>query len=137
MKKKKRHIEVMSHPNGYSLDIDKKSYMYFDEQSLMAGIFYHLGIEIAEEADIDFANNLLQAAALWPTAGDAINANAALMTDRQQARENENRIRRELYAVQKTLDETEKELNDMKQRYAFEELSRNRVKKAFRKHKNR
>ena len=59
------------------------------------------------------------------------------MTDRQQARENENRIRRELYAVQKTLDETEKELNDMKQRYAFEELSRNRVKKAFRKHKNR
>ena len=137
MKKKKRHSEVRSHPNGYSLDIDKKSYMYFDEHSLMAGIFYHLGIEIAEEADIDFANNLLQAAALWPTAGDAINANAALMTDRQQARENENRIRRELYAVQKTLDETEKELNDMKQRYAFEELSRNRVKKAFRKHKNR
>ena len=137
MKKKKRHIEVRSHPNGYSLDIDKKSYMYFDEQSLMAGIFYHLGIEIAEEVDIDFANNLLQAAALWTTAGEAINANAALMTDRQQARENENRIRRELYAVQKTLDDTEKELNDMKQRYAFEELSRNRVKKAFRKHKNR
>lgn len=137
MKKKKRHIEVRTHPNGYSLDIDKKSYMYFDETSLMAGIFYHLGLGIAEEAEIDFAKNLMQAAALWPTVGESINANATLMTDRQQARENENRIRRELYAVQKTLDETEKELNDMRQRYAFEEQSRNRVKKAFRKHKNR
>ena len=137
MKEKKKHIEVRTHPNGYSLDIDKKSYMYFDETSLMAGIFYHLGLSIAEEAEIDFANNLMQAAALWPTVGESINANATLMTDRQQARENENRIRRELYVLQKNLDETEKELNDMRQRYAFEELSRNRVKKAFRKHKNR
>ena len=33
MKEKKKHIEVRTHPNGYSLDIDKKSYMYFDETS--------------------------------------------------------------------------------------------------------
>ena len=42
MKKPKIKIETV--PNGYSMEIDGKGYMYFNVQDLLAGILAHLGM---------------------------------------------------------------------------------------------
>ncbi len=38
-------IEVRTMPNGYSLEVDKKGYMYFDVPTLVEGILVHVGME--------------------------------------------------------------------------------------------
>lgn len=46
MKKPKIKIETL--PNGYSLEIEGKGYMYFNERELLTGILVHLGLREKE-----------------------------------------------------------------------------------------
>lgn len=40
----KTSIEIKTKVNGYVVDLEDESYMYYDLQSLLEGIFVHVGI---------------------------------------------------------------------------------------------
>ena len=92
-KKKLLNIKVETLPNGYALTVGNKQYMYFDAQKLLAGMFYHIGLEKNDFFNTAMIENLMVAAATWPTVGEAIEANATLMADKQEA-EREARLTR-------------------------------------------
>ena len=96
-KKKPLYIHVDQLPNGYTLTVGTKQYMYFDTQKLLAGMFYHIGLKENDYFNTQMIENLMTAAATWPTVGEAIAANAALMADKQSA-EHEARTARNQFA---------------------------------------
>ena len=44
-------IKVETLPNGYSLTVYQKNYLYFDEMELFEGLCYHAGMAIMKEQD--------------------------------------------------------------------------------------
>ena len=44
MKKERIAIRVKSLPNGYSVDLEKESFMYYSPMSLLEGLFVHVGM---------------------------------------------------------------------------------------------
>ena len=83
MAKKKTFKKVTVHtlPNGYELTIGGHEYMYFNEETLAAGIFDHLLLGNNKDSDSNLSANLIEAAATWQTIGEAVKANALLMSD--------------------------------------------------------
>ena len=82
-------VSVQTLPNGYSLDVDGKGYMYFTLQELVEGIFVHVGLHKLDWLDRDTITNLMTACATWPNEGDAIQEAARLtaqVEDLQQSR---------------------------------------------------
>lgn len=77
-KKQLTKVSVQTLPNGYSLDVDGKGYMYFTLQELLEGIFVHVGLHKLEWLDRDTITNLMTACATWPKDGDAIQEAARL-----------------------------------------------------------
>lgn len=51
MAKELTPIKVETKPNGYSLTVHNKSYLYFDEMELFEGLCYHAGMAILKEKD--------------------------------------------------------------------------------------
>ena len=51
MAKELTPIKVETLPNGYSLTVYQKSYLYFDEMELFEGLCYHAGMAIMKEQD--------------------------------------------------------------------------------------
>ena len=80
-KKTLKKVTVRTLPNGYELTIGGREYMYFNEETLAAGIFDHLLLGNNKESDINLSANLMEAAASWQTIGEAIKANALLIRD--------------------------------------------------------
>ena len=76
-----KKVIVRTLPNGYELTIGGHEYMYFNEETLAAGIFDHLLLGNNKDSDSNLSANLIEAAATWQTIGDAIKANALLMSD--------------------------------------------------------
>ena len=77
-KKQLTKVSVQTLPNGYSLDVDGKGYMYFTLQELLEGIFVHVGLHKLDWLDRDTITDLLTACATWPKEGDAIQEAARL-----------------------------------------------------------
>ena len=44
-------IKVETLPNGYSLTVYQKSYLYFNETELFEGLIYHAGMAIVKDND--------------------------------------------------------------------------------------
>ena len=44
MKKERIAIRVKSLPNGYSVDLEKESFMYYSPMALLEGLFVHVGM---------------------------------------------------------------------------------------------
>ena len=44
MKKERIAIRVTALPNGYSVDLEKESFMYYSLMSLLEGLFVHVGM---------------------------------------------------------------------------------------------
>ena len=59
MKKEITPIKVETLPNGYSLQVYGKKYMYFNESELFEGICYHAGIAIMKEDDKDVIREII------------------------------------------------------------------------------
>lgn len=77
-KKQLTKVSVQTLPNGYSLDVDGKGYMYFTLQELLEGIFVHVGLHKLDWLDRDTITDLMTACATWPKEGDAIQEAARL-----------------------------------------------------------
>jgi hypothetical protein len=55
-------IKVQTLPNGYSLDVNGTSYMYFTEIGLLEGMLYHIGLMEMKYADQETIRDMLVAA---------------------------------------------------------------------------
>lgn len=115
MNTKKRKVTVQTVPNGYSVEIAGKGFQYFNEESLIAGLFFHLVDKSREYTDIDMMKNILEAAATWPTVKDAIKANAYLMTERDEAVKMRAKKTLENKDLRDQIERREKKIDKLKQ----------------------
>lgn len=119
MAKKRKKIIVLTHPNGYELRVGGKEYMTFNEETLLAAIFTHVGCGIDKFLDMELSKNLLTAAASWPTAGDAIDGNAQLMTQIEDAKREARVTRKQLNNLNDRYEALDFQYKDLKQLYAL------------------
>lgn len=119
MSKKRKKIIILTHPSGYELRVGGKEYMAFNEETLLAAIFTHVGCGIDKFLDVELSKNLLTAAASWPTAGDAISGNAQLMTQIEDAKREARVTRKQLNNLNERYDALDFQYKDLKQLYAL------------------
>lgn len=117
MKKKRKQIKVETLPNGYALTFWKKEYLLFNDNELVAAVFYHILLGKEEYVNKNISENLMVAAATWPTVGEAIQGNATLMADVKEARREARVSRMQNNRLNERLDALQSELNDLKVNY--------------------
>lgn len=88
---KKVHIHTVK--NGYAADIKGRQYMYFGDEDLVAGLFVHLGLDIELPQDIDISKAILEAVLSWPTLADMTTANATLLAEIKELRDDVKTLR--------------------------------------------
>lgn len=69
-------ITVNTVPNGYSLIVDKKHYLYFTVGELIAGFIYHVGLGEPNFSKKEFIAAIVEAAADWKSGGDFVKKEA-------------------------------------------------------------
>lgn len=99
--KEKLKVTVETLPNGYALTVGREEYMYFNERDLLAGIWYHVGLEKLDYVSAENIELLLEAILSWPSIADAAEGQAKMMRDLKDARSS-------LYKYQRWLSEKEK-----------------------------
>lgn len=65
-------IEVVTHPNGYALELKGDSYFYFTPLELMEGIMYHVGLAEERACNKRMITDMLEAAINWKENGAAV-----------------------------------------------------------------
>lgn len=65
-------INVQTVPNGYVLDLENKSYMYYNLSELLDGFIYHVGLEELDEVDNETRRDIITASLIWKESGEAI-----------------------------------------------------------------
>ena len=65
-------IEVHTLPNGYSLDVDGTSYMYYNEIDLIAGFMAHVGLSETNYMDRGSILSALMSAMIGDAYSDAV-----------------------------------------------------------------
>lgn len=61
-------IKIDTLPNGYSVTIDGKQMLYFNEQELLEGMFVHIGLQLGDYMNKQTIHDLMTACATWPEA---------------------------------------------------------------------
>ena len=61
-------IKIDTLPNGYSVTIDGKQMLYFNEQELLEGMFVHVGLQLGDYMNKTTIRDLMNACATWPDA---------------------------------------------------------------------
>lgn len=112
-----KKIKVLTLPNGYSLEVDKQQYMTFNEKELIAAIFYHLLLGKDEYVESDISENLMLAAATWPTVEASVQGNAQLMAEAKAARRDERVARKQNSSLVMRFDALMAEYKEMKANY--------------------
>ena len=128
-------IKVETLSNGYSLTINKRKFLYFDEEKLAAGFFYHILNKNTDEVDIDFAVNLMEAAATWPTIEESVAANAKLMADKQNAERSERKVRKQMADLESKYKTMKQNYDTLRIKYARENTREENFKAALKKNR--
>lgn len=71
MAKNLLNIKLRTIPNGYILDVEKKSYMYYNLGELLDGFIYHIGLEELDEVDNETRRNIIAASVTWKENGSS------------------------------------------------------------------
>jgi hypothetical protein len=111
-KKQSTEISVQTLPNGYSLDVDGKGFMYYTVQDLLEGFFMHVGLRKTDYLDREVITNLMTACATWPKEGDAIQEAARLTAQVETLQERGNRNTSTINQLKKQLADTQQKLAD-------------------------
>ena len=119
MAQKRKKIIVLTHPNGYELRVGGKEYMAFNEETLLAAIFTHVGCSIDKFLDVELSKNMLTAAAAWPTVGEAIKGNAVLMKQIADSKREERIARKQLNNEMERYDALSDKYKDLKELYGY------------------
>ena len=116
MSKKKalKKVAVRTLPNGYELAIGSREYLYFSEETLAAGIFDHLLLGNNKDSDSNLSANLIEAAATWQTIGEAVKANALLMSDNKALRKRNSELGKINEKLLLENDRMQEEYNNLK-----------------------
>ena len=104
MKKERIAIRVTTLPNGYSVELEREGYMYYDVQSLLEGLFVHIGMNRLEAMTKDEIKTMVEAV----KDGSAIKKLQAEVNDLKAAIDEQNKLIRE---QKKEIKSLKKELN--------------------------
>lgn len=132
-KKKLPLIKVETLPNGYALTVDKKEYMAFDVEGMLAQVFTHIALHENDYLDANYIKSLFEVAGAWPDHNDAYNAVAEQMAIVKEQQKTINHLYKRLSDIGKEKDDVESKLADaleQVEKYAnrMEDLTRNRRK---------
>jgi hypothetical protein len=105
-------VSVQTLPNGYSLDVDGKGYMYFTLQELVEGIFVHVGLHKLDWFERDTITDLMTACATWPKDGDAIQEAARLTAQVEALQQSRAKDASTIATLKNQLATTSKKLTD-------------------------
>lgn len=111
-KKQLTKVSVQTLPNGYSLDVDGKGYMYFTIQELLEGIFVHVGLHKLDWLERDTITDLMTACATWPKEGDAIQEAARLTAQVEALQQSRAKDASTIATLKNQLATTSKKLTD-------------------------
>ena len=111
-KKQLTKVSVQTLPNGYSLDVDGKGYMYFTLQELLDGIFVHVGLHKLDWLDRDTITGLMTACATWPKEGDAIQEAARMTAQIESLQQTRTKDANTIEALKKELVSKSQKLAD-------------------------
>jgi hypothetical protein len=117
-KKQLTKVSVQTLPNGYSLDVDGKEYMYFTLQELLDGIFVHVGLHKLDWLDRETITDLMTACASWPKEGDAIQEAARLTEQVEALQQSHTKDVSTIATLKNQLVSTSKKLADTKAKLA-------------------
>lgn len=121
-------------PNGYALTVDKKEYMAFDVENMLAQVFTHIALQENDYLDANYVKSLFEVAGAWPDHKDAYNAVAEQMAIVKEQQKTINHLYKRLSDIGKEKDDVESKLADaleQVEKYAnrVEDLARNLVKR--------
>lgn len=121
-------------PNGYALTVDKKEYMAFDVESMLAQVFAHIALHENDYMDANYMKSLFEVAGAWPDHKDAYNAVAEQMAIVKEQQKTINHLYKRLSDIGKEKDDVESKLADaleQVEKYSnrVEDLARNLVKR--------
>ena len=105
---KRPNVLLTTVPNGYALTVDKKEYMAFDVEGMLAQVFTHIALHENDYLDANYVKSLFEVAGAWPDHKDAYMSVAEQMSivkDKQKT----------INCLYKTLNDLGKEKDDVKQ----------------------
>jgi len=111
-KKQFMNISIQTLPNGYSLDVDGKGFMYYTVQELLDGFFMHVGLRKTDYLDREVITDLMTACATWPKEGDAIQEAARLTAQVEALQERGDRNASTINQLKRQLADTQQKLAD-------------------------
>lgn len=115
------NISVATLPNGYSLKCDgqyQDGYMYFDPETLVAGMLKHVVLGDKSEQEPELCRNLMQSMMTWPETSELHAANAKLLSDIEDAHRTTLRVNRSLSSINKRYDAVCVENRELKEKLA-------------------
>lgn len=120
-------------PNGYALTVDKKEYMAFDVENMLAQVFTHIALHENDYLDANYVKSLFEVAGAWPDHKDAYNAVAEQMAIVKEQQKTINHLYKRLSDIGKEKDDVEAKLGEaleQVEKYAnrMEDLTRNQRK---------
>ena len=68
---KRPNVLLTTLPNGYALTVDKKEYMAFDVESMLAQVFTHIALHENDYLEANYVKSLFEVAGAWPDHKDA------------------------------------------------------------------
>lgn len=130
---KRPNVLLTTVPNGYALTVDKKEYMAFDVENMLAQVFTHIALHENDYLDANYIKSLFEVAGTWPDHKDAYNAVAEQMAIVKEQQKTINHLYKRLSDIGKEKDDVESKLADaleQVEKYAnrMEDLTRNRRK---------
>ena len=131
---KRPNVLLTTVPNGYALTVDKKEYMAFDVESMLAQVFTHIALHENDYLEANYVKSLFEVAGAWPDHKDAYNAVAEQMAIVKEQQKTINHLYKRLSDIGKEKDDVESKLVDaleQVEKYSnrVEDLARNLVKR--------
>ena len=131
---KRPNVLLTTVPNGYTLTVDKKEYMAFDVENMLAQVFTHIALRENDYLDANYVKSLFEVAGAWPDHKDAYNAVAEQMAIVKEQQKTINHLYKRLSDIGKEKDDVEAKLGqaiEQVEKYAnrMEDLARNLVKR--------
>ena len=131
---KRPNVLLTTLPNGYDLTVDKKEYMAFDVEGMLAQVFTHIALHENDYLDANYVKSLFEVAGAWPDHKDAYNAVAEQMAIVKEQQKTINHLYKRLSDIGKEKDDVEAKLGEaleQVEKYSnrVEDLARNLVKR--------
>ena len=131
---KRPNVLLTTIQNGYALTVDKKEYMAFDVENMLAQVFTHIALHENDYMEANYVKSLFEVAGAWPDHKDAYNAVAEQMAIVKEQQKTINHLYKRLSDIGKEKDDVESKLVDaleQVEKYSnrVEDLARNLVKR--------